>query len=120
MSENSACVEAETVNVTLKAHMELMDRNNDGNRMIISKMYLTEGAAFLGKINLSKGRSIGDILTLYSGQQINNFDFDFCIPAFDRLIIEFIEEWNMNHKLRTLNAIYKRLDILRGEILYWM
>lgn len=90
---------------------------NDANRELILAMQSTYGKVYLGKINSGMEGETG--LTEYIGQKLYNFCCDFCIPAYDEVLVTLIRQWNTDHKVTDLNRIYARIEKLEGSLLIW-
>lgn len=97
--------------------MENSEELNDHNRDMVMGMYSSFGLVLLGRFNA--GVDNKDELTLYEGQPILNFDYDFCIPKYDRLLVDLMREWRKNQSAKALDACIKRVINLYGALLIW-
>lgn len=87
---------------------------NDLNRDLIEAMNSHYGQVFVGSFN-------GDlVLVQYTGEKIYNFAYDFCLPNNDAELEALLRQWKTEHKVRYLEAIYKRIRELNGHLLVWV
>lgn len=87
---------------------------NDINRDLIQAMRACYGQVYVGSIN-------GNLaLTQYDGGEICNFAYDFCVPSYDEQLDMLLRQWKKDYKISQLNAIHKRISMLKGHLLIWV
>lgn len=95
---------------------------NDLNRELVAAMKEEHGSAFLGRIHRTSSADISS-LTEYTGQVIENFAYDFCVPADDAGLKMILESLSIDGKapdlLNRVDNLYRRISALGGHLLLW-
>lgn len=87
---------------------------NDLNRELIAALATEHPAVMLGRYNSTE-------LTPYTGQEILNFAFQFCVPvAEDATLNNLLQRRNATaESTKYLDAIMCRVETLGGHLLLW-
>lgn len=87
---------------------------NDLNRELITALAAEHPAVLLGQYNSTE-------LTPYTGQEILNFAFQFCVPvAADTTLNNLLQKRNATTApTKHLDAIMCRVEALGGHLLLW-
>lgn len=99
---------------------------NDISREMIFAMKQEKGTCFLGKINLYGEESKEEYkLVEFTGQQIFNFSYEFCLPCYDTELENMIRERDeaeydsYEKDFARVTAITERIYKLGGRNLFW-
>lgn len=92
---------------------------NDINRVLIQAMAAEHGGqAYLGAFRGADG------LMAYKGQEVTNFQYDFCVPTNDPILEELLQCRAQEHPSLTetclFDLIYERVAALGGHWMIWV
>ena len=99
---------------------------NDIQRDKITAFKKKYGKCYLGKVNYYSEERVNidniEILTEYTGQDIYNSEYAFCISIYDETLVELIRDYNHDNPKNVLNVvthIFNRVDKLEGLVFVW-
>lgn len=99
--------------ITLESNSEL----NDASREVIRAFRVFHGKAFLVKIN-------NYTITEWDGKSlVCNFDADAVVSSRDPELVDLLSAYESNENFSKnreyIQAIFDRIEVLNGEVLYW-
>jgi|GEM_PF-6352015 len=87
------------------------------NCHIIRKMIAEKGVAFLGDIGGEIPGAIADVLSPYTEDSADYPQKRFCVPKYDRLLVDMIQAWRNTKDAAGFHAIRERIHNLGGVYL---
>ena len=87
------------------------------NQHIVRRMIAEKGVAFMGDIGGEAFDSSVDVLYPYSDAFVELPQKRFCVPKYDRLLVEMIQAWRHTKDATGFHAIRERIHNLGGVYL---